>query len=65
MIQLAAHQFLLAAGEVATAYQGFGLFGQICSWILAAAIIASAIGMVMCKEPVSYTHLTLPTILRV
>ena len=50
MIQLAAHQSLLAAGEVATAYQGFGLFGQICSWILAAAIIASAIGMVMCKE---------------
>ena len=33
-----------------TAYESFGLFGQICSWVLAVAIIASAIGMVLCKE---------------
>lgn len=40
----------LAADTAATAYEGFGLFGQVCSWILAAAIIAAAVGMVMCKE---------------
>ena len=40
----------LAADAAETAYEGFGLLGQISSWILAAVIIAGAIGMVMCKE---------------
>lgn len=40
----------LAADAAETAYEGFGLLGQVSSWILAAVIIAGAIGMVMCKE---------------